>query len=114
MNKNTLRTAVTATAIATAIVGIGAGTATASPTAIPDPSNRVGVLIGSDAPAPGENWTCNVRQGATFGTESGTGLTAANRVVINPMVGDWQNGPVSGICWGPKGVQPLPPNAAAG
>ncbi|WP_159927794.1 hypothetical protein [Rhodococcus sp. WAY2] len=115
MNKNSLRTAITTVAIATAIVGIGAGTANARPTAIPDPAPRVGVLLGSDALVdPGENWTCTIRQGATVGTENGTGLTMNRHVVINPMVGDWQPGPVSGFCVGPQGLQPLAPGAAAG
>ncbi|RYE43712.1 hypothetical protein [Rhodococcus jostii] len=116
MNKNTLRTAITTAAIATVIVGIGAGTATARPTAIPDPEpSRVGVLLGSDAIAgPGENWTCTIRQGATTGTENGTGLKVDSHVVINPAVADWQPGPVSGWCVGPQGLQPLAPGAAAG
>ncbi|PBC35507.1 hypothetical protein CJ179_46355 [Rhodococcus sp. ACS1] len=116
MNKTTLRTAITTAAIATTIVGIGAGTATARPTAIPDPMPRVGVLLGSDAPAntPGENWTCTIRQGATVGTENGTGLKVDRHVAINPTVGDWQPGPVSGFCVGPQGLQPLAPGSVAG
>ncbi|GAF46467.1 hypothetical protein [Rhodococcus wratislaviensis] len=109
MNRNTLRTAITTAAIATTIVGIGAGTATASPTAEPDGAPTIGVLLGSDAPngTIGENWTCTIRQGLTTGTENGTGLTKQRKVVINPTVGDWQPGPVSGYCWGPKGVVPV-------
>ncbi|AII10353.1 hypothetical protein [Rhodococcus opacus] len=117
MKTNTLRTAITTAAIATAIVGTGAGTATARPTAIADPDpGRVGVLLGSDAPIAsiGENWTCTIRQGATFGTENGTGLKEDTQVVINPTVGDWQPGPVSGFCVGPQGLQPLAPGAVAG
>ncbi|MGW5153506.1 hypothetical protein [Rhodococcus koreensis] len=106
MNKNTLRTAITTAAITSAILlGIGAGTATAKPTLSDDGAGApAGVMLGSDAAAPGENWTCTIHQGAIFGTETGTGLTATNKVVINPTVGDWQPGPVSGWCNGPQGV----------
>lgn len=111
MNKNTLRTAIITAAIASAIAGIGVGTATAKPTLDPL-GGPVGVLLGSDAGGFGENWTCTIRQGATVGTENGTGLTTIQRVVINPTVGDWQPGPVSGYCIGSQGFVPV--NGAAG
>jgi len=116
VNKNVLRASLATTAITSAIlIGIGSGTATAKPILNGDPGGQTDVQLSSDAPvvpppAP-ESWTCAVLQGLNLGFESGTSLNAANKVQVNPMIGDWKPGPVNGFCLGSHGFTPIPGTA---